>query len=108
MNEQQFSKLMQHGRMKMPSSNFEERTMARIQREHKVKKTSSFYRKLSWIFFLLSAVLGALTIGFITTLTDWGSESLMLACQLGYVILLLAALNYLMQSKPVPPINDLP
>ena len=108
MDEQEFSELMQHGRLKMPFSDFEERTMARIQKERKVRETSARYRKLSWIFFLLGAVLGALATGFVTALPVRGDEPLVLACQLGYIILLLAALNYLMRNKPTSQPNNLP
>lgn len=99
---------MQHGRLKMPFSDFEERTMARIQKERKVRETSVRYRKLSWVFFLLGAILGALATGFITALSVRVSEPLALACQLSYVILLLAALNYLIRNKPTSQTNNVP
>jgi uncharacterized membrane protein YoaK (UPF0700 family) len=106
MNEQEFSELMQHARLKMPFSDFEERTVARIQKERKVREASKRYRKLSWIFFLLGAVLGALGTGFINALPGRVSEPMVLACQLVYIILLLVALNYLMRGKPTSPLHD--
>lgn len=96
MNEEQFSKLMEHSRLKMPFSDFEERTMARIQRESEVKAASSRYKKLSWVFFVSGAVIGALATGFVTTLPGLGSETIGLFCKLGYVMLLLAGLHYLL------------
>lgn len=99
---------MRHSRLKMPFSDFEERTMVRIYREQQVKAASRRYRKLSWVFFVLGAVLGALATGFITALPGLGSGLLVLGCQLGYVILLLAALNYLLRSKSTTQNNPLP
>ena len=108
MNEQQFSELMRHSRLKMPFSDFEERTMARIHREQQVKTASRRYRKLSWVFFVLGAVVGALATGFVSALPMMDSGSWVLGCQLGYVVLLLTALNYLLRSKSTSPNNPLP
>jgi hypothetical protein len=107
MNEQQFSELMRHSRLKMPFSDFEERTMARIYREQQVKAATRRYRKISWVFFVLGAVLGALATGFITLLPGLNRGALSLGCQLGYVILLLAALNYLLRSNTTSQNNPL-
>jgi hypothetical protein len=106
-DEQHFSELMRHGRLKMPFSDFEERTMARIHREQQVQAASRRYRKLSWMFFVLGAILGALATGFVTALPLMSSGSLALGCQLCYVVLLLAALNYLLRSKSTSPNNPL-
>lgn len=94
---------MQHGRLKMPFSDFEERTMMRIERERQVKAASMRYRKLSWMFLVLGAVLGALVTICITALPGLTGGLWALFCQLGYVGILLAALNYLLRSKPMSP-----
>jgi hypothetical protein len=108
MNEQHFSELMQHGRLKMPFSDFEDRTMTRIVKEQKVKEAAMRYRKHSWVDFLLGAVLGALATGFLTALPGRLSEPLVLGCQLAYVIVLLAALNYLLRNKSTSQTDLLP
>jgi anaerobic C4-dicarboxylate transporter len=95
MNEEQFSKLMEHSRLKMPFSDFEERTMARIQREKEVKIASHRYRKLSWLFFVLGAVIGALATGLVTRLPGMEGDTFGLFCKLAYVLLLVAGLHYL-------------
>ncbi|UYQ95949.1 hypothetical protein MKQ68_12645 [Chitinophaga horti] len=100
MNEQRFSELMQYGRLNMPFRDFEERTMARIQKERAVKSASARYRKLSWVFFILGAVLGGLATGLVSMLPAFGSERLVLTARLVYVCLLLAGINYLVQQTP--------
>lgn len=96
MNEQRLSELMQHSRLQMPFSDFEERTMARIHRESRVKADSRRYKKLSRAFFVLGAVLGALATHLVTALPGMATESVILVSRLGYVILLLVAFNYLL------------
>lgn len=99
MNEHRFKELMALSRLKQPFSDFEERMMLRLEHERRLKLSSERFRKVSWLFFVLGAVLGAAATSFVSMLPGLGGDMLVLGCRLIYVALLLAGLNYLLSGS---------
>jgi|GEM_PF-3265771 len=99
MNEHGFKELMALSRLKQPFSDFEERMMLRVAKESRVKTDAERYRKVSWLFFALGAVLGGGATVFVSMLPGFSSETMLLGCRLVYVLLLLAGLNYLLSGS---------
>lgn len=98
MNEQKLKELMALSRLQLPFSDFEERMMLRVQQEQQVKRAAERYRKISWLFFVLGAVLGGMATVLINALPGFSNEALLLGCRLAYVAFLLIALNYLLSG----------
>lgn len=86
-------------RLQLPFSDFEERMMLRVQQEQQVKRTAERYRKISWLFFVLGAVLGGMATVLINALPGFSNETMLLGCRLVYVAFLLITLNYLLSGS---------
>ncbi|MFD0794715.1 hypothetical protein ACFQZX_13895 [Mucilaginibacter litoreus] len=99
MNEQEFKQLMALSRLKQPFNDFEERMMLRLEQENCAKASAERYRKIAWLFFILGAIMGGCATVVITMLPGINGELVVLGCRMLYVILMLAALNYLLSGS---------
>ena len=92
-----FSEMMKYSKLAMPFSDFEERTMARINKESIVKQSVSKYKKLAVLFFIMGTGFGFVLTYFLslpeTTVFGISSDTLLLICRLGYFFLVLTQLN---------------
>jgi hypothetical protein len=94
---QLFSKIMQNSRLEMPFSDFEERTMARINQEIIVKRSLSKYKKLSTLFFIIGAGLGFGITYLLSlpqaTIAGISSATILLICRTVFVLVALIQLE---------------
>ena len=105
-NDQFFSEMMKNSKLVMPFSDFEERTMARINKEIMVKSSVSKYKKLAVLFFIIGTGFGFLLTFFLSSpeikIAGIPSDTLLLICRLLYVFIVLTQLNAItgLFSKP--------
>jgi hypothetical protein len=105
-SDQLFSDIMKHSKLAMPFSDFEERTMARINRESFVKSSVAKNKKLAVLFFLMGTGFGFVLTFFLslpqTNVAGIPSQNLLLICRLVYVFVVLTQLNSItgLFSKP--------
>jgi hypothetical protein len=99
--DQSFSEMMKKSRLAMPFSDFEERTIARIHRENILKGSTSKYKKLALLFFIMGTGFGFATTYFLslpkTSIVGIPSDTILLVCRLSYVFLILTQLNSILK-----------
>jgi hypothetical protein len=95
--DQFFSEMMKNSKLVMPFSDFEERTMARINKEIVVKSSVSRHKKLAVLFFIIGTGFGFLLTFFLSlpeiSIAGIPSDTLLLVCRLVYVFIVLTQLN---------------
>ena len=105
-NNQSFSEMMQKSKLVMPFSDFEERTMARINQEVILKASFPKYKKLAILFFIIGTGFGCVMMYFLslpeTGIAGIPSDTILLLCHTGYVLLVLFLLNNILASFSVP------
>ena len=104
--DQSFSEIMKKSKLAMPFSDFEERTMARINKENILKDSVSRYRTLAVFFFIIGTGFGFI-ITYFLSLPKAGifgvpPDTILLVCRCGYVFLVLTQLNSILKlfTKP--------
>jgi hypothetical protein len=95
--DQYFSEMMKQSKLVMPFSDFEEKTMARINMESLVKNPLAKNKKLAVLFFVLGTGFGFVLTFFLSlenpSIEGIPSETLLLICRLVYVFVVLSQLN---------------
>ncbi|SMD18679.1 hypothetical protein SAMN04488101_12813 [Pedobacter nyackensis] len=96
-SDQFFSEMMKHSKLVMPFSDFEERTMARINKESLVKRSVAKHKKFAVLFFVIGTGFGFVLTFFLslteTNIVGIPSDTLLLICRLIYVFVVLTQLN---------------
>jgi hypothetical protein len=96
-SDQLFSELMKHSKLVMPFSDFEERTMARINKESLIKSSVAKHKKLAVLFFVMGTGFGFILTFFLslkeTNIAGIPTDTLLLTCRLVYVFVVLTQLN---------------
>jgi hypothetical protein len=99
--DQSFSEMMKRSKLAMPFSDFEERTMARINKESIVKSAMLKYKRLAVFFFIMGTGVGFILTYFLslpeTNNLGIPSDAILHICRLGYVFLVLTQLNYILK-----------
>jgi hypothetical protein len=99
--DQSFSEMMKMSKLTMPFSDFEERTMARIDKENVLKISVSKYKKLAVLFFIMGTGFGFVITYFLSlpeiNIVGIPSDTILLICRLGYVLLVLTQLNHILK-----------
>ncbi|WP_299288354.1 hypothetical protein [uncultured Mucilaginibacter sp.] len=99
--DQSFSEMMKKSMLAMPFNDFEERTIARIHKENILKGSTSKYKKLALLFFIMGTGFGFATTYFLslpkTSIVGIPSDTVLLVCRLNYVFLILTQLNSILR-----------
>ena len=99
-NDKLFAQIIQKSRLKVPFSDFEERTMFLINQETLVESSLSKYKKLAALFFILGTGFGFVLTYFLSlpqkTIIGISSNSILVICRALYVLLVLTQLNDLL------------
>ena len=98
-NDKLFSAMMKNSKLEMPFSDFEERTMARINREVIADTSVSTYKKLAVLFFVMGTGFGLFITCFLSlpkTLAGISSDNILLIFRVAFLLLVLTQLDNLL------------
>ncbi|TFF33983.1 hypothetical protein [Mucilaginibacter psychrotolerans] len=99
--DQSFSEMMKKSKLAMPFSDFEERTIALIYKENALKSSTSKYKRLAILFFIMGTGLGFTVTYFLSlpkaSIAGIPSDTILLVCRVSYILLILTQLNAILK-----------
>jgi hypothetical protein len=92
MKDQEFKNTMQHSKLDIPFSDFEENVMEKVRKKEAIRRSVWRNLKISWIFFFIGTFLGILVTHYFTTVKisflEENSELVLLLAEILIVIVI--------------------